>query len=366
MILTLNGTAQVAPSGAGSAATAEAERIEPFKIHVDDAVLNDLQQRLAQARLPDAIKGAGWEYGVDLDYMKALIAYWRDQYDWRAQERALNQFDQFTTTIDGLKIHFLHQRSKEKNALPLIIVHGWPGSFYEFHKIIGLLTDPVAHGGKAEDAFHVVCPSLPGFGFSGKPQEKGWSSQRMAEVMAKLMARLGYARYGAQGGDWGSGIARWLASGDGGHCIGGHSNFPGGSQPKEDPLRGVTEAEIARSQQRARELRDHYGYSSIQGSRPLTLGYALNDSPVGLASWVVDKLWAWSDHQGNLHVVAERQVAVAHHVDVRLGELAGAAFLRAFAAPHLLDLVAPEGERQVAGVFDDVAGERDSEVEVQG
>src|SRR5262249_37315215 len=155
-------------------------------------------------------------YGVDLKYMKGLIAYWREKYDWKAHEREFNKFDQFMTKIDGLNIHFIHVRSKEKNALPLVIVHGWPGSVYEFHKIIGRLTDPVAHGGKAEAAFHVVCPSLPGFGFSEKPHEKGWSSQRMAEVIAKLMARLGYDRYGAQGGDWGSGITRWLASADGG------------------------------------------------------------------------------------------------------------------------------------------------------
>jgi pimeloyl-ACP methyl ester carboxylesterase len=184
--------------------------------------------------------------------------------------------------------------------VPLVITHGWPGSFVEFQKVIGPLTDPVAHGGKAEDAFHVVCPSLPGFGFSSKPQERGWSSQRMAEVIAKLMARLGYDRYAAQGGDWGAGVTRWLAGSDGGHCIGGHSNFPPGGQPMEDPLRGVSEAELARSQNRRKELADQYGYSSIQGTRPLTLGYGLNDSPAGLAAWIVDKFWAWSDHGGKL------------------------------------------------------------------
>jgi len=279
---------------------AESEAIKPFQIKVDETVLKDLKERLARARFPDAIDGAGWEYGVDLNYMKELVAYWRDKYDWRAHERELNKLDQFKTTIDGLDIHFIHVRSKEKNALPLVVVHGWPGSVYEFHKIVGPLTDPVAHGGKAEDAFHVVCPSLPGFGFSGKPREKGWSSQRMAEVIAKLMARLGYDRYGAQGGDWGSGVARWLTLADGGRCIGGHSNFPSGSRPKDDPARDATPQELERVERRAKELRDHYGYGAIQGSRPLTLGYALNDSPVGLASWVVDKFWAWSDHGGKL------------------------------------------------------------------
>jgi len=179
-----------------------------------------------------------------------------------------------------------------------VVTHGWPGSVYEFHKIIGPLTDPVAHGGKAEDAFHVVCPSLPGFGFSGKPREKGWNSGRMAEVIAKLMARLGYERYGAQGGDWGGGIVRFLAAG--GFSIGSHSNFPAANRPVDDPMRDVTPAEQERLERRAKELRDHYGYSAIQGTRPLTIGYGLNDSPAGLAAWVVDKFWAWSDHGGKL------------------------------------------------------------------
>ncbi len=278
----------------------DAERIRPFKIAVDDAVLRDLKDRLARTRWPDQIDDTAWEYGVPVAYMKELAEYCQTKYDWREQEKKLNQLDQFVTTIDGLDIHFVHVRSKEKNALPLVIVHGWPGSFVEFQKIIGPLTDPVAHGGKAEDAFHVVCPSLPGFGFSSKPKERGWSSQRMAEVIAKLMARLGYERYGAQGGDWGSGVARWLASADGKHCIGGHSNFPSGSQPTDDPMRGVTAKELERSQQRRKELNDHYAYAAIQSTRPLTLGYGLNDSPAGLAAWIIDKFWAWSDHGGNL------------------------------------------------------------------
>jgi pimeloyl-ACP methyl ester carboxylesterase len=162
------------------------------------------------------------------------------------------------------------------------------------------LTEPEKHSGKSEDAFHVVCPSLPGFGFSGKPVERGWSSQRMAEVCAKLMARLGYSRYGAQGGDWGSGITRWLAANDGAHCIGGHSNFPPGGQPADDPMRGVTPQEMERVRKRLAELADHRAYGAIQGTRPQTLGYGLNDSPAGLAAWIIDKFWAWSDHGGKL------------------------------------------------------------------
>ena len=298
--LTLGGVTPVGGADKPDASKADAELVKPFQIKVDEAVLRDLKERLVRTRWPNGIDGTEWEYGVDLKYMQELQVYWREKYDWRVHERQLNQFDQFQTTIDGLEMHFIHVRSKEKDARPLVLVHGWPGSVYEFHKIIGPLTDPVPHGGQAEDAFHVVCPSLPGFGFSGQPNEKGWSSQRMAEVIAKLMARLGYERYGAQGGDWGGGITRWLAANDGGHCIGGHSNFPSANQPLDDPLRGVSTAEVERFQQRVKELNDHKAYGAIQGSRPLTLGYALNDSPVGLASWIVDKFWAWSDHRGHL------------------------------------------------------------------
>lgn len=280
--------------------SARSQEIRPFVIRVEDSVLADLQERLARTRWPDQIPGSGWDYGVDVGYLKQLVEYWRTTYDWRKQETALNAVPQFTTEIDGLQIHFVHQRSKHADALPLVLIHGWPGSFCEFQKIIPMLTEPEKFGGKAEDAFHVVCPSLPGFGFSSQPAERGWSNNRMAETIAKLMARLGYTRYGAQGGDWGSGIARFLASGDGGHCIGGHSNFPGANRPADDPLRGVTAQEMERFEKRNAELADHKAYGAIQSSRPLTLGYGLNDSPAGLAAWIVDKFWAWSDHGGDL------------------------------------------------------------------
>src|SRR5262249_55908810 len=169
-----------------------------------------------------------------------------------------------------------------------VLVHGWPGSFVEFYKVVGPLTDPVAHEGKAEDAFHVVIPSLPGFGFSDKPTKKGWSVSRMSEVMAKLMARLGYERYGVQGGDWGAGVARWVGTYDSEHVIGVHLNFPSGGPPnKDDPFQGVPKEEKQRYEKRREELKNHYGYSAIQGSRPQTIGYALNDSPSGLAAWIV-------------------------------------------------------------------------------
>ena len=279
----------------------DAAVIKPFRIAVDDAVLRDLKERLARTRFPDQVEGSGWDYGVDVAYMKELVEYWKDRYDWRAQERKLNEFPQFVTEIDGVPIHFLHQRSKEKNARPLVLIHGWPGSFYEFHKIIGPLTDPVAHGGKAEDAFHVVCPSLPGFGFSGKPRTPGYSVSRMSELIAQLMARLGYTRYGAQGGDWGAGVANWLGTYDTEHVSGVHLNFLTVGPPnKDDPWAGVSDLERQRYEKRRDELQNHRAYGAIQGTRPLTLGYALNDSPAGLAAWVVDKFWAWSDHRGKL------------------------------------------------------------------
>jgi pimeloyl-ACP methyl ester carboxylesterase len=278
----------------------DADAIRPFTIQVEDAVLDDLQARLARTRWPHQIDGSEWAYGVDRAFMEELVDYWQTEYDWREQEALLNELPQFITTIDGIDLHFIHVRSPHEDATPLVLVHGWPGSVYEFYKAIPMLTHPEEHGGTASDAFHVICPSLPGFGFSSPPNEPGWSSQRMAETIAKLMQRLGYDQYGAQGGDWGSGIVRWLSTADGSHCIGAHSNFPGGSQPAEDPMRDVTQAELDAMQARNAELNDHRAYGSIQGTRPLTLAYALNDSPTGLCAWIVDKFWAWSDHHGDL------------------------------------------------------------------
>ena len=283
-----------------AAASLSAQDIRPFRIDVKDAVLQDLQKRLEMTRWPGPAPTSDWQYGVPLDYAKALVEHWRTNFDWRAHEKEINARPQFMTMIDGIDMHFMHVRSPHDNALPLVLVHGWPGSFVEFMKVIGPLTEPEKHGGMAEDAFHVVIPSLPGFAFSSKPLEQGWSSQRMAEVIVKLMARLGYKRYGAQGGDWGGGIVRNLAGSDGAHCIGAHSNFPGANRPADGSDGGATKAEIERFDARRRELSDHYGYSSIQGTRPQTLGYGLNDSPAGLAAWITDKFWAWSDHNGKL------------------------------------------------------------------
>ena len=277
--------------------------IVPFKIRVPDDVLRDVRERLARTRFPDAIEESGWSYGTDLGYLKALVAYWRDTFDWRAQERRLNQFDQFKTNIDGLDVHFIHQRSAQSNAMPLVLLHGWPGSFVEFTKIIGPLTDPVAHGGRAEDAFHVVALSLPGFGFSDKPREPGFNPERMAAVASKLMARLGYTRYGAQGGDWGAILGRFIALDDASHVAGLHLNFCiAGAPPPgvSDPNAGVPAAELDRMRARDAYMASERGYSQIQSTKPQTLGYALNDSPAGLAAWIVEKFRAWCDCDGDI------------------------------------------------------------------
>jgi len=275
------------------------ETVTPFEIRIDDAVLEDLQTRLGLARFPDQIEGAGWDYGTELGYLKELVAYWRDEYDWRAEEAKLNAFDHFKTNIDGLDIHFIHQRSKEPNAMPIVITHGWPGSIAEFSKIIGPLTDPVAHGGKAEDAFHVVCPSMPGYGFSEIPSKRGVDSRKVAEINATLMARLGYDRYGAQGGDWGSAVTSWLASIDTEHVAGIHLNliFAG---PPSGGSKGVPEKELKRYRERSAAFAEERGYSEIQGTKPQTIGYGLNDSPTGLAAWIVEKFRTWSDCDGDV------------------------------------------------------------------
>jgi epoxide hydrolase len=271
--------------------------VSPFRIAVPDAVLSDLQSRLRNTRWPEAELVDDWSQGAPLKWIKDVCTYWGAQYDWRKREAALNRFVQFTTGIDGLDIHFIHARSPHPQAMPLIITHGWPGSVVEFHKVIEPLVDPVAHGGNAADAFHVVCPSLPGFGFSGKPTTTGWGVDRIARAWAVLMDRLGYARYGAQGGDWGSGITTALGAQDAEHCAGIHITLAMGTRPAPGEQPTPEEA-------RALKGLKHYadwdsGYSKQQSTRPQTLGYALTDSPSGQAAWILEKYWAWTDCDGH-------------------------------------------------------------------
>ena len=230
-----------------------------------------------------------------------LLTYWGETFDWREEERRLNQFDQYTTRIDGLDIHFIHQRSSEAHALPLLITHGWPSSIAEFAKIIGPLTDPVAHGGRAEDAFHVVAPSVPGYGFSDKPTEPGFGPDRIADINAELMARLGYERYGVQGGDFGSFISRWLAYTHATHVVGLHLNYlTGGPPPGGDAAtEALSVAELKRMREIQAFMSERSGYQAIQGTKPQTLGYSLNDSPAGLVSWLL-QIFRWCDCDGDI------------------------------------------------------------------
>jgi pimeloyl-ACP methyl ester carboxylesterase len=269
-------------------------RIHRFEIDVPQAQLDDLRSRLAATRWPDELPGVGWSYGVPVGYAKELAEHWRTGFDWRAAEARLNAFPQYTTMIDGQNVHFLHVRSPEPGALPLIVTHGWPGSVAEFLKIIGPLTDPVAHGGDAADAFHVVVPSIPGFGFSGPTTETGWDLERVARCWATLMDRLGYERYGAQGGDSGSVISPMLGRAAPGNVAGVHVNgalgFPTG-EPAE--FEGLTPAELARLGQY--QDQDRAGYAIIQATRPQTLAFGLHDSPAAQLAWIAEKFKEWTD-----------------------------------------------------------------------
>jgi pimeloyl-ACP methyl ester carboxylesterase len=273
------------------------EVIEPFAIQVDDEVLADLRMRLALTRFPDQIAGTGWEYGTPIPYLRELVEYWRDEYDWRAQEARLNRFAHFRTRIDGQPIHFVHERSTHPRAFPLLILHGWPGSVVEFLEVIPRLVHPQAHGADAADAFHVVAPSLPGYGFSGPTRTPGWDIRRIAHVFVELMARLGYTRYGVQGGDWGAQIGTRVAALDASRCAGLHLNLATAGPPaKPGPLTEADKADLAIME---RFQREEAAYALVQGTKPQTLGMGLNDSPAGLLSWIVEKFRTWSDCDGH-------------------------------------------------------------------
>lgn len=277
--------------------------IRPFRVDIPQGDLDDLWARLDRTRWPDELPEVGWAYGVPMDYLKELVQYWRNDFDWRAAESKLNEWPQFTTVIDDATIHFAHVRSPEPNATPLIIIHGWPGSIVEFAKVAGLLADPRAHNGDPADAFHLVMPSIPGFAFSGPTRETGWDYRRMSNAFAELMARLGYERYGAQGGDWGAAISRELGRTHGDQIIGVHLNLIPSSAATVEP--GVDELAALDPFERQRTLaswersqqwsRDSEGYAVQQSSRPQTLAYALTDSPVGQLAWIVEKFKEWTD-----------------------------------------------------------------------
>ncbi|WP_412544272.1 epoxide hydrolase [Longispora sp. K20-0274] len=275
----------------------------PFRIGFPQADLDDLHARLDRTRWPDELPGVGRSYGIPLAEVRDLAEHWRHHYDWRAAEARLNEWPQFTTTIDGANVHFAHLRSPEPDATPLLMTHGWPGSFAEFTEVAGPLTDPRAHGGDPADAFHLVLPSIPGFTLSGPTREPGWEYRRVAAAFGELMSRLGYDRYGTQGGDWGSIISRELGRTRPDNIIGVHLNLLPGSaataEPTHEELADLTQPERDRTRaswDRMRAwLRDRQGYADIQSTRPQTLAYALTDSPVGQLAWIAEKFAEWAD-----------------------------------------------------------------------
>ncbi|MBW2359667.1 MAG: epoxide hydrolase [Deltaproteobacteria bacterium] len=277
----------------------------PFAIAIPDAELDDLRRRLRATRWPDAEPVDDWSQGIPLAYLQEVCTYWADGYDWRKREALLNRHAQFTMPVDGIDIHFVHVRSRHAGARPLVLTHGWPGSIVEFQKVIEALTDPTAHSGGEEDAFHVVCPSLPGYGFSGKPREPGWGVERIADAWSQLMQRLGYSRYLAQGGDWGAMVTTNIGIRDPQHCAAIHLNMPLVT-PDPETMNDLTERE-----QSALAGIQHYmdkdsGYSKQQSTRPQSLGYGLTDSPAGQAAWILEKFWSWTDCDGHPENVLSR------------------------------------------------------------
>jgi pimeloyl-ACP methyl ester carboxylesterase len=281
------------------------DTIRPYRIEIPESALDDLKRRLAATRWPERAPVEDWSQGTPLGYLQEICRYWGERYDWRATEARLNRLPQFVTEIDGLDIHFVHLRSKHASARPLVMTHGWPGSIVEFLKVIEPLVDPTAHGGAAEDAFHIVLPSLPGYGFSGKPTQTGWGVERIARAWATLMQRLGYTSYLAQGGDWGASVTTWIGIQDPARCAGIHLNMPIVAVDKS------TLDDLTPLERSALDGRKYYadwdsGYSKEQSTRPQTVGYGLVDSPAALAGWVFEKFHAWTDCDGHPENVLTR------------------------------------------------------------
>ena len=272
----------------------------PFTIHIPEEVLDDLRARLSRVRWPDEIPGTGWQYGSDLAYMKTLVGYWHEVYDWRKHEALLNGFKQYTVPLGGIELHFIHEPGRGPRPLPLLLSHGWPGSVLEFHKLIPRLTDPARFGGDAADAFTVVAPSLPGYAFSFRPNQPRFNIEAMADVFARLMTDvLGYTRFGAQGGDWGAFITSRLGFAYADRLAGIHLNLLGVRRDISTPAQPTDEERMYLDDLR-RWLDEETGYQWIQGTKPQTLAYGLTDSPVGLAAWIVEKFRTWSDCDGDV------------------------------------------------------------------
>ena len=276
--------------------------VQPYKIEIPDSVLDDLKSRLERTRWPDELPDTGWDYGSNLDYVRELVEYWRTKFDWHAQEKLINSFSHFKSKVDGLNIHFIHEKGKGPNPMPLVITHGWPGTFFEMYKVIPMLSDPASHGGDPADAFDVVAPSMPGYGFSDATDKRGLSVLSIGDLWAKLMSEnLGYQKFAAQGGDWGARVTAKLGLSHGDKVIGIHTTSTSSPTPYQGPgTRELSEAENAMLAQRIQWLADEGGYSHIQATKPQTLSYGLNDSPAGLAAWIVEKYRTWSDCGGDV------------------------------------------------------------------
>ena len=271
--------------------------ITPFTIKISEDQITDLRNRINNTRWVEEECVNDWSQGIPLTYVREVADYWANQYDWRKSERYLNTFDHYQTNINDLNIHFIHQKSPHQNAYPLVITHGWPGSIIEFHKVIQPLVNPTKHGGKAEDAFHIICPSLPGYGFSGKPTVSGWGVEKIAQTWDQLMVLLGYGNYGAQGGDWGAAVTTQIGR-NVGHCDGIHINMPIG-RPTPESLQDPTDEEKSALEGLTYYQEWDSGYSKQQSTRPQTLGYGLVDSPVGQMAWIIEKFWSWMDCDGH-------------------------------------------------------------------
>ena len=351
--------------------------IEEFRVSIPQADLDDLADRLARTRWPSSLPGAawdrgapgaGWERGVPVGYLRELAEYWRDGFDWRAQEARLNSYPQYTTRIDGQKIHFLHVKSPEPDATPLLLLHGWPGSVVEFTRVIGPLSDPRAHGDGSAPAFDLIIPSLPGIGFSGPVTEPGWTSRRVAGALAELMRRLGYDRYGAQGGDYGAFVAPDLGRVDPVHVIGVHVNaatmgfIPFGDIPEQD-LATFSPTEKERAQRLQNFLTEGNGYFQIQSTRPQTLSYALTDSPAGQLAWIVEKFKEWTNSGHALPEDAIPRDEILADVSVYwLTGTAGSAANMYYETMHSGDWPTPSGVPTGVAVFaEDVAIRRYAE-----
>jgi pimeloyl-ACP methyl ester carboxylesterase len=272
-------------------------QLQPWRVHVPEDDLTDLQSRLARTRWPESATAPGWAQGVPLDVMRRLCDYWREGYDWRAAEARLNAVTQYMVELGGLRVHVLHARSPHAEALPLVLTHGWPGSVLELVDLVAPLTDPVAHGGAATDAFDVVLPALPGYGFSERPATAGWGVDRIARAWAALMAGLGYSRYAAGGSDWGTSISSALGALDAEHVVGIHL-VPPLAGPDPADLDSLTRGEREALAQLERRQQSSSAYSDVHRTAPQTLGYALNDSPAGLCAWMGEKLLTWADLDG--------------------------------------------------------------------